>query len=355
MKMVIIAVVIGLMVNIIISFLVDIGSLGEAFRRVRWEHIIVPFAVYPVIYLIDSLRLKLVLRQFGYRIGLGTGFINSLMGYFFSNLTPMATGGQPFQIYHLQKNGIDAKTSTNIVMSRFIEYAGSAIILTLIFIPSILPLLHQMDVQTTFLIIGFSVSFAACIIFIVLFFRPDWIGGFLVRIEHSFLGRFITRLSKKTGWAKAALAWSRDLKRNITFLWKEKFHIVLVDVLLCVLILGLQVFSLTWILVMFVGATVNYVQVFVTVLLLNLVVYYIPSPGASGGLEGVYTMVFSLITGQPQFAFIAVFLWRVATYYLQIFFGLGVFLVMRQQGMFSKPQAPTVAATDDRFEDKDPS
>jgi uncharacterized membrane protein YbhN (UPF0104 family) len=68
------------------------------------------------------------------------------------------------------------------------------------------------------------------------------------------------------------------------------------------------------------------------VLLLNLVVYYIPSPGASGGLEGVYTMVFTLYTGQPQLSFIAVTVWRFATYYLQIFFGLIVFLFMRRRG-----------------------
>lgn len=335
MRMIVVAVIIGLLANILISFLVDIGSLGEALHKVRWEHIAVPAAVYLLIYLIDSLRLKLVLRQFDYRIGLGTAFVNSLLGYFFSNLTPMATGGQPFQIYHLKKNGIDAKTSTNVMMSRFIEYAGSAIILTIIFIPSIIPLLRQMDVSTTLIVIGFSFSFLLSVVFVILFIRPDSIGAFLVRIEHSFLGRFITRISKKTGWAKAAHDWSRDLKRNIAFLWKKKFHIVLIDVFLCVCILGLQVFSLSWVLVMFAGANVNFIQVFVTVLLLNLVVYYIPSPGASGGLEGVYTMVFSVYTGQPQFAFIAVLIWRVATYYLQIFFGLGVFLALRKRGLFS--------------------
>ena len=345
MRMIVIVIVIGFLVNILISLFVDFDSLGETMGRIRIEHILVPCAVYLLIYLVDSLRLKLVLRQFSYRIGIFTAMANSLLGYFFSYLTPMATGGQPFQIYHLKKNGIDAKTSTNIMMSRFIEYIGSAVILTLIFIPSILPLLYQMNVDATLLVVGFVFSFIATIITVLLFIRPDWIGGFLVRIEHSFLGKFITRISKKTDWATSALAWSRGLKRNIAFLWKKRLPIVLIDIALCILILGLQVFSFTWVLVMFAGAEVNFLQIFVTVLLLNLVVYYIPSPGASGGLEGVFTLVFSAYTAQPQSAFVAVVVWRLATYYLQIFLGLGVFLLLRKRGMATNSKA---AVTDEK-------
>jgi glycosyltransferase 2 family protein len=335
-RMILIVIIIGLLANIFISFLVGFNTLGRELSRLRWEHVVVPFAIFIAIYFIDSLRLKMVLRQFNYRIGIGAAFVNSLMGYFFSNLTPMATGGQPFQIYHLKKCGIDAKTSTNIIMTRFIEYMGSAIILVLLFIPLLLPLLNRMNAQTTFLIIGFSVSLAASVIIAFLFIRPDWVGAFLVRIEHSFLGRFISRVSKKKDWAKTAHAWSHDLKRNIAFLWKEKFHIILVDVILCVIILGLQMFSLAWVLVTFVGVQLDFLKVFATLLLLNLVVYYIPTPGASGGIEGAYTAAFALFFDWPsQPVFVAVAVWRIATYYLHIFFGMGVFMVMRKQGLFA--------------------
>jgi uncharacterized protein (TIRG00374 family) len=331
-RMIVIVIIIGLLVNVLLTFIFGFQSIGSALQKVSWEHILVPFGIYALIYLIDALRLKLVLRQFKEKIGLGGAYANSLMGYFFSYLTPMATGGQPFQIYHLKKTGIDAKTSTNVIMSRWVEYLFSAIIITLIFIPTILPLLASFNAQTTFLIIGFSVTVAASILVAILFIRPDWIGNLLKLLEKSFIGRFITKISKKKNWGEAAHAWSRDLRGNIAFLWKEKFYIIILDVILGILILGLQVFSLTWILITLMGVQLNFLSVFATVLLLNLVVYYIPSPGASGGLEGVYTMVFTLYTGQPQLSFIAVTVWRFATYYLQIFFGLIVFLFMRRRG-----------------------
>ncbi len=331
-RMIVIVIIIGLLVNIALTFLFGFQNTSTALRKVSWEHILVPFAIYLLIYLIDSLRLKLVMRQFGHRVRLADAYANSLMGYFFANLTPMATGGQPFQIYHLKRLGIDAKTSTNVIMSRWIEYLGSAIVLTLVFIPVILPLLTAVNAQATFLIIGFSVSVAASVVIVILFIRPDLIGRLLKGVEHSFLGRLVTRLTKRKNWGEAAHAWSRDLRSNIGFLWKEKFYIVALDIILGVLVLALQVSSLAWVLVTLVGASLNFFQVFITVLLLNLVVYYIPSPGASGGLEGVYTMVFSLYTGQPELSFIAVTVWRFATYYLQIFIGLPVFLALRRRG-----------------------
>jgi uncharacterized protein (TIRG00374 family) len=345
-KMIVIVIIIGLLVNILISFIFGFRNTSDALRKVSWEHLLVPFVIYVAIYLIDSLRLKLVLRQFGGRIKIGDAFTNSLMGYFFSYLTPMATGGQPFQIYHLKKLGIDAKTSTNIIVSRWIEYLGSAIVLTLVFIPLIFPLLKTASVQTTFITVGFSVSVAASIVIVILFMRPDWIGRLLRFLEKSFIGRLVTRLTKKKNWGEAAHAWSHDLKRNIAFLWKEKFYIVALDLVLGLAVLVLQVFSLAWVLVTLVGVQLDFFQAFITVLLLNLVVYYIPSPGASGGLESVYTMVFSLYTGQPHLSFIAIIVWRFATYYLQIFFGLAVFLLMRRRGglLADAPRAPETPA-----------
>jgi len=52
----VIAVVIGLLVNILISFLVNIGSLSEAVGKIRWEHVVVPFAVYLVMQFFSFFR-----------------------------------------------------------------------------------------------------------------------------------------------------------------------------------------------------------------------------------------------------------------------------------------------------------
>lgn len=347
---VVVVVIIGLTANIIISFFLDFQSLKDAVGRVRAEHLAAPFLIFVLIYCIDAIRLKIVLSQFNYRIKFADAFVNGLMGYFFANLTPMATGGQPFQIYHMKNLGIDAKTSTNIIASRFVEYLGSAILLTLAFIAPVIPILNETGADTGFILVGFLVSVAGSLIVILLFIRPDWIGGFLVVIERSFAGKLISRITKRTNWGETAKKWAEDLRRSIAFLWKEKFHVICIDILLCVLILGLQVFSLVLILMLLFDLTINFLQIFAVVLLLNLVVYYIPTPGASGGFEGVYTGVFAALTGSPQLSFVAIVIWRFATYYCQILFGIIVFFFMRRRGLFAPQESADKTAKTQRRE-----
>lgn len=338
---VIVVLILSLLVNAIIAFLLDFESLQSAFKQIRLIHIIIPFIIYTTIYFIDALRLKLVLHQFGYRIKFLDASINGLLGYFFAYLTPMATGGQPFQIFHLKNLGVDSKTSTNIIASRFVEYISSSLLISLLFIGPIIPFLKASGADTSFILIGFIASTILSIMFIILFIRPDWIGNILARMETSSLGHLIGRLIKNQAWGHHARQWALDLKESIYFLWKKRLGIVCLDVFLCILILGLQVFSLVWLLLMFGCINLNFFQIFVVILLLNLVIYYIPTPGASGGIESIFTLVLGYLTDNLQLSFLAVVIWRFATYYLQIAFGLVVFFILRRRGLF-KPVIPSL-------------
>jgi uncharacterized membrane protein YbhN (UPF0104 family) len=55
--------------------------------------------------------------------------------------------------------------------------------------------------------------------------------------------------------------------------------------------------------------------------LLNMVVFYIPTPGASGSTEGAYHIFLSSLTGNSKAALTAVFGWRFSSFYMQIIFG----------------------------------
>lgn len=67
----------------------------------------------------------------------------SFVGFFFSCITPSATGGQPAQIYYMQKQGINIPTATIILMLVTIQYK-----FVLVFIGLGLVLFGQTLVQT---------------------------------------------------------------------------------------------------------------------------------------------------------------------------------------------------------------
>ena len=69
---------------------------------------------------------SLVLKRFTRYFKPGARFLNSfqltMRTQFFNAVTPFATGGQPYQVYYLAKEGIKVSSSTSIILQNFIVY-----------------------------------------------------------------------------------------------------------------------------------------------------------------------------------------------------------------------------------------
>ena len=118
LRFVLIAVILSFSVNAVLSIFIDRAQLLRALRNVRVIYFAVPLLLFIASYVVDSFRLMLVVSQFRIRLSFVQAFYNSAVGSFFTNITPMTAGGQPFQIYHLSSIGVPVATSTNVIMSR---------------------------------------------------------------------------------------------------------------------------------------------------------------------------------------------------------------------------------------------
>jgi len=257
---------------------------------------------------------------------LSQGFHNSALGSFLTNLTPMAAGGQPFQIYHLQTLSVDGKTATNIILSRFVETAMTSIVMLLASTAIVFRIIRSIyGGGSIVMYAGFSVTIIFAVVFLLMLIRPDYLGKLAVAVENTRFGRFIAKISKTHDWGLRVHAWSKDLKEDVRFLWTEKLYIMIVDILLGFGNILLQGFSLYFVLTSILHMKLSYLDVLLSFVAVSQVVFYIPTPGASGSVEGAFAMVFSGLTQQPETTLVAIFLWRFATYYCHIFFGVFLF------------------------------
>ncbi len=331
LRAVFVAVVIGLLVNLVIAFLLNAGTTVRSIGRIRWTFVAVPFGSYILIYLVDALRLRIVLSQFKLRVPYRDLVDNGILGAFFSNLTPFASGGQPVQVYHLHALGIDLKKSTNIIASRWVEHLVTSLLVVGLAFHAAINLAHAVGAGTIIIYLGVGVSLIFAIVVAGVLFRPDLLARAALRIERSPFGRLISRIVRQQDWGEHFVAWSLRLKEEVSFLWREKLHIMLLDTLLGFANLLLQVYSLLFVLQGMTGRELNILQILVTFVTVNLVAYFIPTPGGSGSIEGIYSLVFSGFTGQADLTFVAIVVWRFATYYLHVFLGLIFFVpVMRR-------------------------
>ena len=100
----------------------DLGAMMDAIREadIRW---LVP-CVALVLFFIwgESIILWHMLTSYGIRTRKRSCFLFSSAGFFFSCITPSATGGQPMQIYYMKKEKIPVPVAAVILMVVTITY-----------------------------------------------------------------------------------------------------------------------------------------------------------------------------------------------------------------------------------------
>jgi uncharacterized membrane protein YbhN (UPF0104 family) len=110
-----------------------------------------------------------------------------------------------------------------------------------------------------------------------------------------------------------------------------------IDSLLNLLNLVLYAFALWFALVAIVDPAISFLQMTVIYQAVWQVIFYLPSPGASGGLEGMFTLILSTMTGKTEMVLVAVAVWRFSTYYLSLVPGILL------SGMAFRPKSSAAA------------
>jgi uncharacterized protein (TIRG00374 family) len=317
-----IAIVIGLVTNIFMGLLMDGSKIWRSVSTVSVWLIILPFCAYIGVSLVDSLRLYLVSRRCGHPLSLRNCVLNSMVGAFFAHVTPLAMGGQPFQIVHLAHHGMTKRMATNIIFSRFVVNAMLLVLLLVIGLPVVISIFGSVTGLAIFFYLGLAVTILFALFFLLILIQPHIVSWMSARFAHTALGRAIGRATRKPDWQAEFEVWTRELRAEIRFLWSEGLWTMVLDILLNVIDLLLLAFALWYPLVNLVDPGISFLQVLVIYNAVWQVVFYVPSPGASGGLEGMFTLVFTGMTGKAEMTLVAVVIWRFSTYYLSLIPGI---------------------------------
>ncbi len=116
-------------VSLMISLWGDnFNQVINAFKNAEWGWFALTIGLAFGTYFFEALILlvfcRLYTRQYKFHQGLAT----SLIGQFYCNVTPGASGGQPMQIYTLKSQGIQVSNAASIMVMSFILYQSSLII-----------------------------------------------------------------------------------------------------------------------------------------------------------------------------------------------------------------------------------
>ena len=304
----------------------ELKSAWDALRGLDARWIFGLFVCWACYAFFDALGTWFCLKKQGFSLGIGSVLSITLIGFYYSNITPGASGGQPMQVNSLRRAGVPVGNGTTAVTIRLIANQFMVSVLSMVFL-----LLNRSFVYQQ---LGGAIWFV----------RVGWIINFAV-VPLVLLAAFRRSLVRKLAsalisiGAKIRLIRDRDaaLQRAAGVL--DTYHTAIYDLFCSPGQLLFQCLCSTVSLLALTGSIIfvyhafglsgtSWDRLLTLSLLLFVSASYTPLPGASGAQEGGFMYYFNTIFPGGTKG-LALLIWRFFTYYLFLFIGVAMVLLER--------------------------
>ena len=89
----------------------SLSSIVDDISRINKIYLLVFFLMIGLYFALQGIYMKLTLKSLENNITLNKGIFYSMVEFYFSGITPSATGGQPVQLYYMTKDKIPVRKS----------------------------------------------------------------------------------------------------------------------------------------------------------------------------------------------------------------------------------------------------
>lgn len=298
----------------------DFNEIVNNILNINVFYLLLAFLLIIFYWLLRSLVLHKFTKKFKSNNKFASSFQLMLRTQFFNAVTPFATGGQPYQIYYLTRQGIDTLVSTNIIIQNFIVYQIALVFLGIIAViyNFTFHIFDKINLLQHLVLIGFIANTVVIVIMFLVSFSKK-LNKKLISIGITIL----TKLHLVKDKEKKLKEWDEhinDFHNGAKVLLENKwefFKTIIYNVIaLCCL------YSIPFVLLCSMGDFKSYDMItsIVTSAYVMLIGSFVPIPGASGGLEyGFLEFYGNFITGGTLKAIML--LWRFVTYYFGLIVG----------------------------------
>lgn len=304
-------------------------SLSEIYLEIvtiKWQWLIAAIVCMLMHWVIETKLIQLFLKRSNPDFSFKNAFRVPLIEHLFNAITPFSTGGQPAQILALGKSGVDYGVSASVSLMKFVIYQ---IWIVVNFILCIVLGFHwvsgNLERLSYFILIGFGLHFFVvfCLLMVMFWHKGTQriVNGFFNGLERFKLGRKREQrreiiLNKMDNFYDHSLYMKNEPKLMI------KASILTIGQLLVYYIVPY------FILLALNTEDVNVLKVIVFHAFIIMVISLFPIPGGVGGAEYSFTLLFGTFVVVKSKLVLAIFLWRIVTYYMGIILGL-IALVIR--------------------------
>lgn len=273
----------------------DLSSMMDAIHRADKRWLIPGIALVAFFIWGESIIIWSMMRSSGIQLKKRTCFLFSSVGFFFSCITPSASGGQPMQIYYMKKEKISIPVSTVILMIVTITYKLVLVVIGIgiaifgrgflhKYLEGILPVFY----------LGLALNIFCVTFMTILVFHPLLAKAIMVK-GMKLLER-LHLVKKKDGRLKK-LEDSMDTYRN-TAAYLKNNPFVIVKVIGITFIQRMALFAVTWFVYQAFGLHgTGFWEILFLQAVISVSVDMLPLPGGMGISETLFLNIFSPVFG----------------------------------------------------------
>ena len=291
-------------------------SISKMFEVANLWYLLFAFLAFGLLMCFEGLRYYILIWKSTKHSRPFLSYKVAAIGRYYDNITPLATGGQPMQIYYLKKRGVKASTASTMPFAVYIFNQ------LLTFIISICVLIFSEKIAGglskgvyTAAVIGVVIN--SLIMFFVFTLSFSKKVGPVVTI-------WILKLLHKMRIIKDYTSLYRKVMRFVSE-YQKTFRYFVSNIINFVLMAGstLLVIGTKYLIPTFVVCMFNeegftfetYSAVFIWCVLIEAVLSYIPWPGAGGVAEVTYTTMFAYFALSSGTTLWAMLIYRLFQYY----------------------------------------
>ncbi|MBQ8393662.1 MAG: flippase-like domain-containing protein [Clostridia bacterium] len=324
-------IIIALLLFFTVLSMNDLPAIGKQLQSVDFRYILLALLMVLLYLATYPISLCILTKARKCNIKMSTTYTIAMTEHFFNGITPLATGGQPFQAHAFSKSKIKISESTGLLLTNLIIYmfvTTGFSFLGLFFFDTLTSSADPWWIPI--IIAGYVLNFLMCLLIASL--------GASSRIRNGLV-RFICFLCKfrifkwlrpkvegiKTYFEQVQAAFDDLLKK------KKQFVIAVISKIISFAFLYSSSFFI--LLSMDIPATASHH--FLTLAGTSFAVTavgFLPTPGASGGVEGsagqVFKSIIVFIAGESILATVSavangvMLIWRLISYYVVMFISL---------------------------------
>ncbi|MGI6004620.1 MAG: lysylphosphatidylglycerol synthase transmembrane domain-containing protein [Christensenellales bacterium] len=259
----------------------------------------------------------------GVRIGFWQTLKICAIGQFYNAVTPTSSGGQPFQVYYMKKQGVPVGTSSSVMLIKLVLYEVSMLLMA---VGAMILYDRTIEARYSAFVALAAVGIVLAVLTIIIALTAMMNIKLTMRLTDGLLKLFVRiKLVRHPDKTRArAYQILQDFHQCREFLAKKPGHTF--TMFLFVFAHMFSYFAIVYFVYRAFGLQAHSP---LTVILLqaffHISVAYFPMPGASGASEGGFLLFYRHFF-TPKIVFTAMLIWRAVTYYGKIAIGAAVII-----------------------------